>query len=118
MELTTSDYVSFLEGWIREQPNMPPLGWMKPEQFPWSIQFTYRLLKKYGGELETVLLSVTGSNRGVRLISRRSIDALLLRLAKEQAANPDAAKVRSEMFRERRRKNKNDNEEIDIELFT
>jgi hypothetical protein len=67
-------------------------GWLRMSELPWSASITYDLIKS--GDLETARLTIrgVGKDRGIRLISQRSVDKYLSRLAAEQALDPLAPK--------------------------
>ena len=70
--------------------------WVTIRDLPWSDWFVYKLLSKYPNDILTVLVNVSGDGeRGKRLISKKSVEALLSRLAAEQSADPDAAAKRA-----------------------
>jgi hypothetical protein len=76
--------------------------WIGVNDFPpVSNAFIYKLLKKYPDDLITVLVGVTGSG-GKRLISKKSLEALLMKLSAQQAADKDAREKRSLIFHNKR----------------
>jgi hypothetical protein len=66
-------------------------GWLRLTELPWSQALSYELIAL--GKLESARLTVKGKtdSRGVRLVSRRSVDEMLSKLAAEQAVDPNEA---------------------------
>jgi hypothetical protein len=58
------------------------------DELPWSGNVSYELIRL--GKLESARLTVLGKNndRGIRLVSKKSVDALLTELAAEQSKDP------------------------------
>jgi hypothetical protein len=75
--------------------------WVRVEELPWSDWFVYRLLKNYPQDVKTAVLCASpgGKGRGIRMISKSSIAALLSRLADEQSADVEGRKERLEAFK-------------------
>jgi hypothetical protein len=72
-------------------------AWLRLTELPWSIAMTYELIRL--GKLETarLCLGVEGQ-RGIRLVSARSVDALLTDLAVEQLEDGVAEAERVRKF--------------------
>jgi hypothetical protein len=51
------------------------LRWLRPSDLPWSRYMTYHLLRE--GLIESVLLKLPGSRKGLRLIDADSVDRFL-----------------------------------------
>src|ERR1700736_117794 len=73
-------------------------GWLRLSELPWSYAMTYALIRL--GKLETARLTVKGTEnqRGIRLVSQRSIDAFLSELALEQLQDSVAEAERARKF--------------------
>ena len=74
-------------------PAMNLSGWLGVNEMPWSPSVTYDLIRTR--KLETVRLTTRGTNnRGIRLVSQRSVDKFLSVLAQQQEEDPMEAEYR------------------------
>jgi len=63
--------------------------WLRVNELPFSRVYVYELINR--GVLSSVLLQLPHSKRGVRLIDGDSLDDLLERMGREQAAKKTEA---------------------------
>lgn len=63
--------------------------WLRICELPWSKGTTYNLIRR--GLLQTVRVTIEGSadSRGIRLVSRKSLDEFLSRLSQQQLEDPN-----------------------------
>lgn len=64
-------------------------GWLRLDELPWCAAVTYALIK--AEKIVTARLTIKGvlGHRGVRLVSKESVDKYLTQLAEEQLADRD-----------------------------
>ena len=77
---------SELTNLLHTQGPLADLAYLRPDQvslrYPFSKALVYQLLNS--GDIKSILVHKRGSIRGIRLVSVASIEAWLVRLAKEQ----------------------------------